>query len=86
MKKAVWFLEVIVFVVVSIPLAILPLKWSMKAGEVLGLFVFYLWQSRRRIAIQNLKAVIASGALSFSEPVEKIIRDNFKNLGRHSLR
>jgi len=81
MKRAVWFFEFIVFVIVSIPFAILPLKWSKKAGELLGLFVFYLWQSRRRIAIQNLNAVIASGALSFSEP-EKIIRDNFKNLGK----
>jgi Kdo2-lipid IVA lauroyltransferase/acyltransferase len=82
MKRLVWFLELIVFVVVSIPLAILPLKWSKKAGEVLGLFVFYLWQSRRRIAVQNLKAVIASGALSVSKPAETIIRDNFKNLGK----
>jgi Kdo2-lipid IVA lauroyltransferase/acyltransferase len=82
MKRAVWFLELIAFVIVSIPFAILPLKWSKKAGELLGLFVFYLWQSRRRIAIQNLKAVISSGALSFPEPAEQLIRDNFKNLGK----
>jgi Kdo2-lipid IVA lauroyltransferase/acyltransferase len=82
MKKAVWFFEFIVFVILSIPFAILPLKWSQKAGELLGLFVFCLWRSRRRIAIQNLKATIASGALSFSEPAEKVIRDNFKNLGK----
>jgi Kdo2-lipid IVA lauroyltransferase/acyltransferase len=82
MKRAVWFFELIAFVIVSIPLAILPLKWSRKAGEQLGLCVFYLWQSRRRIAIQNLKAVIASGALSFPEPAEMVIRDNFKNLGK----
>ena len=82
MKKAVWFFEFMVFVILSIPFAILPLKWSQKAGELLGLFVFCLWRSRRRIAIQNLKAAIASGALSFSEPAEKVIRDNFKNLGK----
>lgn len=82
MKRAVWFFEFILFVIVSIPLAILPLKWSKKAGELLGLFVFYLWQSRRRIAIQNLKAVILSGALTFPGPAETMIRDNFKNLGK----
>lgn len=82
MKKAVWFFEFVVFVILSIPFAILPLKWSQKAGELLGLFVFYLWQSRKRIAIQNLKATIASGALSFPGPAEKVIRDNFKNLGK----
>jgi len=82
MKRAVWFFEFIVFVIVSIPFAILPLKWSKNAGELLGLFVFYLWQSRRRIAIQNLKAVISSGALTFPVPAETVIRDNFKNLGK----
>jgi Kdo2-lipid IVA lauroyltransferase/acyltransferase len=82
MKRAVWFFEFIVFVIVSIPFAILPLQWSRKAGELLGLFISIVWQSRRRIAIQNLKAAIAAGALSFPEPAEKVIRDNFKNLGR----
>ncbi|MEW6416625.1 MAG: lysophospholipid acyltransferase family protein [Nitrospirota bacterium] len=55
MKKAVWLFEVCLFIILSIPLAILPFKWSMKAGELLGLLVFYLWGSRRRIAIENIK-------------------------------
>ncbi len=55
MKKAVWLLEVGLFIILSISLAILPFKWSMKAGELLGLLVFYLWGSRRRIAIGNIK-------------------------------
>jgi KDO2-lipid IV(A) lauroyltransferase len=82
MKKAVWLIEVGLFIILFIPLAILPFKWSMKAGELLGLLVFYLWGSRRRIAIENLKNSISSNAITISEPVEKIIRDNFKNLGR----
>ncbi len=55
MKKAVWLLEVGLFIILSIPLAVLPFKLSMKAGELLGLLVFYLWGSRRRIAIENIK-------------------------------
>ncbi len=82
MKKTVWLLEVGLFIILSIPLAILPFKWSTKAGDLLGLLVFYLWGSRRRIAIENLKTSILSNAIMISEPVEKVIRDNFKNLGR----
>ncbi|MDP2754115.1 MAG: hypothetical protein Q8P40_06955, partial [Nitrospirota bacterium] len=55
MKKAVWLLEAGLFIILSIPVAILPLKWSIKAGEILGLLVFYLWGNRRRIAIENIK-------------------------------
>jgi KDO2-lipid IV(A) lauroyltransferase len=82
MKKAVWLLEAGLFIILSMPLAILPLKWSMKAGELLGFLVFYLWGSRRRIAIENLKNTFLFNAIIISEPVEKIIKDNFKNLGR----
>src|SRR4030042_6637223 len=81
-RKAVWLLEVGLFIILSIPLAILPFKWSTKAGKLLGLLVFYLWGSRRRIAIENLKTSILSNAIMISEPAEKVIRDNFKNLGR----
>lgn len=82
MKKAVWLLEAGLFIILSIPVAILPLKLSIKAGEILGLLVFYLWGSRRRIAIENLKNSISSNAITTAEPAEKVIRNNFKNLGK----
>lgn len=82
MKKAVWLLEAGLFFILSIPLAILPARFSTKAGETLGLLLFYIWGSRRRIAIGNLKASVSGGALHISEPAEKIIRDNFRNLGK----
>jgi KDO2-lipid IV(A) lauroyltransferase len=82
MKKAAWLLEACLFILLSIPLAVLPLGWALKTGDVLGLLLFYAWGSRRRIAIENLKKSVSSHAISVTEPVEKIIRDNFKNLGR----
>src|SRR4030043_2371470 len=82
MKKAVWLMEAGLFIILSIPVAILPLRLSIKAGEILGLLVFYLWGSRRRIAIENLKHSISSNAITTAEPAEKVIRDNFKNLGK----
>jgi KDO2-lipid IV(A) lauroyltransferase len=82
MKKAVKFLEAGLFIILSMPLAILPLRSSMKAGEILGLLLFYLWGSRRRIAVENLRNASATGSISLSAPVETVIKDDFKNLGK----
>jgi KDO2-lipid IV(A) lauroyltransferase len=93
MKKAVWLIEAGLFIILSIPLAILPFNWSMKAGELFGLLLFYLWGSRRRIAIENIKESLVSGQGSppLSPPLarggwggnsELIARETFKNLGK----
>jgi len=82
MRRIVWLLETILFFILSIPLAILPYRASMKTGEFLGLLLFSVWKSRRRIAIENLRNSIEAKSIVISEPIEKIIKDNFKNLGR----
>jgi len=82
MKRALWLLEAGLYFIFSTPLAILPYRLSIKAGEILGLLLFFAWGSRRKIAIENLKKTVESRALSISEPAEKVIRQNFKNLGR----
>ena len=81
MKKAVWLIEACLFIFLSIPLAVLPLRWALKAGDVLGLLLFYTWGSKRRIAIENLKKSISSHAMKLSQPVEDVIRNNFRNIG-----
>ncbi|MBE0426609.1 MAG: lysophospholipid acyltransferase family protein [Nitrospirae bacterium] len=81
MKKAVWFFETVLLVILSIPLAIMPLRVSMKAGEMLGLLLFYLWGSRRKIALDNLNKAVLTGRVVIPDPTEKIIKDNFKHLG-----
>ena len=78
MKRTAWFFEACLYVALSVPLAIFPLKF----GEFLGILLFYLWRSRRKIAIENLRKSISSHALSISETPEKVIRNNFRNLGR----
>ena len=82
MSKTGRLLEAGLFVLLSLPLAVLPLRWSLKAGEILGLSLFYIWGDRRRIAIENLEKTIAYSAIKVSGPVEDIIRKSFKNLGR----
>ena len=95
-RRAVWLLEVGLFIILSIPLAILPFKLSIKAGELLGLLVFYLWGSRRRIAIENIKKsgvrsqesnpptppFTKGGRGGINYSAEGIARETFKNLGK----
>ncbi|MEW6571077.1 MAG: lysophospholipid acyltransferase family protein [Nitrospirota bacterium] len=82
MRKAVWLLEAALFILLSIPLAILPYRISIKVGELLGILLFHLWRGRRKIAIENLKRSVLAGGIAISDLPEKIIRNNFKNLGR----
>lgn len=88
MKKALWLLEAGLFIIFSLPLAILPLSVSIKAGEMLGLLFFYIWGSRRRIAIENIEKTAISFFSSANPPAcgqlsaSSIARETFKNLGR----
>ena len=61
MKRVLWFLEAAVFTALSFPIAALPYEIALKAGEILGLSVFYLWGSRRKIAIENIEKAIGNG-------------------------
>jgi len=81
MKRALWLFEATLFFLLSFPIAILPYQYSMKAGAFLGLFLFYAWGSRRRIAIENMGKAVEAGAVVISEPLEKVIREHFRNLG-----
>jgi KDO2-lipid IV(A) lauroyltransferase len=82
MKRAAWLIEAGLAIILSVPLAVLPLQWSRKAGEVLGLLLFHIWGSRRRIAVENLTETVNVHAIIITQPAETIIRNNFKNLGR----
>lgn len=75
MRRLLWFIQAAAVYIVSLPLSILPYK----AGELFGLLLFYLWKSRRLIAIDNLKK--SSLPLNNATTPEALIKENFKNLG-----
>lgn len=91
MKRLVRILEAAIFIVLSFPLAALPYRSALKAGEFLGLLLFYSWPGRRRIAVENIERAIAAGALdagaaakavSPADAASGIARESFINLGR----
>jgi len=78
MKKALWVLQAAGVVMLSLPLSLLPVR----AGELLGLLLYYVWKSRRAIATENLRKSIELGAVSTAQSPEEVIKENFRNFGR----
>lgn len=78
MKRFLWVVQAAGVLLLSFPVSLLPVK----GGDLLGLLIYYVWKSRRAIAVDNLKKCVALGAVSLSETPEEVIRENFRNLGR----
>ena len=82
MKKAAWICKAFFYFTLSIPFAIFPLSWTKKVGEILGLLVFFLWSSRRKIALENIRKSISFQEIITSRSPKTIIQNTFKNMGR----
>jgi KDO2-lipid IV(A) lauroyltransferase len=84
-RKIRHLLELIVFLAISSPIALLPLGLSIRAGELIGLFAYYLLTGRRRIALENLRAAVERGALRIPDSwtPEDVVRESFSNMGRY---
>lgn len=97
MKRVLWLLEAYAVILLSLFFAMLPYKIALKVGEIFGHLLFYLWGSRRRIAIENIEksevrsqkpapACIYRGTALESRyrgsEVRMLAKKNFKNLGK----
>jgi len=61
---------------------VLPGPIALKAGDLLGALVFYLWRSRRKIAIDNIEKAVKAGGLKVDASPYWVARKSFMNLGR----
>ncbi len=75
MIKIRHFIETVLVISLSFPIALLPLKIDRKVGEALGLLIFYIWGSRRKIASDNIEKVLGDNE-------HKICKEMFKNFGK----
>lgn len=82
MRRVLWSLEIVLFLLLSFPLALLPERLSVKAGGILGLLLFHAWRRRRMIAIGNIERALRAGGLTIDESPEVIAKKSFMNLGR----
>lgn len=78
MKRILWGIQAVGILIVFLPFSLIPAA----AGDILGVMLYRLWPSRRRIAIDNLMRSALFKELSSERSPEEIIRESFKNLGR----
>ncbi len=82
MRRVLPFFSFVLLAFFSLPFAVTPSPLSLKIGEGMGALLFYLWRSRRAIAINNLREAVSRGALIIDSDPETVIKQNFKNMGR----
>jgi KDO2-lipid IV(A) lauroyltransferase len=82
MKKIQWFVEAAIIVALAFPFAVLPRTIALKMGDLLGVLAFYLWRSRRKIAIENIEKAVKAGGLKIDASPAAVARKSFMNLGR----
>lgn len=75
-------LELAGFLLLSAPLAILPLGLAVPVGRGLGSLIYLVWGSRRRITIENFRRAKERGAIADPRSPEELARETFRNLGR----
>ncbi len=81
--KIGWLLEAVLIVLLSFPVAVLPHNIALKVGEFLGLLVFYIWGSRRRIAVENIEKAKCEWQMvkGKKQGAYSLAKETFKNLG-----
>lgn len=73
-------LEIVLIIILSFPVAVLPHKIALKAGEVLGLLAFYVQTKKRKIAFDNIEKL--AGQSSLGQKSEALVKEAFKNIGK----
>ena len=82
MRGALQFFSFLLMVLFSLPFVLMPFAVSLKIGEMMGVLLFWLWKSRRKIAIDNLSSAVARGAVIIDSTPESVIKQNFRNMGK----
>jgi len=82
MNRLFQFIIFVLFILVTFPFAVLPLKLALRVGDVLGLLIYLFWGSRRKIALENILGAVERGALTLTEDPRTVIRRNFMNFGK----
>ncbi|RMG69932.1 MAG: lipid A biosynthesis acyltransferase, partial [Nitrospirae bacterium] len=82
MKRPLQLFWAALIYTLTLPLAVLPYRISLKVGALIGELAFHLWTQRREIAVDNIKRAIETGALKGELTAHELARRCFRNLGR----
>ena len=75
-------MEFAVFLIICLPLALLPNAVSARGGEALGMLIYHLWASRRKVALDNITGAMERGAIPHDLTPDELARKNFRHMGR----
>ena len=79
-SRMIQLLEYLAVMAVALPLYWMPHRMALRAGEYLGAIMYYILPRRRQIGLKNL--TIAFGDSMPDQEKERILRSNFRNLGK----
>lgn len=82
MIRARQLLVFVLFILVTFPFAVLPLKLALCIGDAFGHLIYLFWGSRRNIALDNIRSAVERGAVTLTEDPGAVIRQNFRNFGK----
>ncbi len=82
MKRLLQFLSVSAIYILTLPLALIPYRLSLRVGSALGVLGYSLWSSRRKIAIKNIEGCMKAGSIDSVVSPSALAKESFKNLGK----
>jgi KDO2-lipid IV(A) lauroyltransferase len=77
-------LQFAVFLLLTLPVAVLPYRAAVCTGEIFGLVLHRFWRSRRRIAVANVRGAVERGSLEVPGSPDVVVRENFRFMGRYA--
>jgi KDO2-lipid IV(A) lauroyltransferase len=80
--RILYFIQYLMFLVLFMPVAVLPYGISLRLGRALGSLGYYLAHRRREFALQNIRNVMDKGIIEWPGGAEAMAKELFRNLGQ----
>ncbi|NOZ25793.1 MAG: lysophospholipid acyltransferase family protein [Nitrospirae bacterium] len=82
MRNVLWLLQMGLLYALTLPVGLMPLWAAHRVGALMGLAGYFIWNSRRRIAEDNISRAMSAGFVNGGISAAGMIMENFRNLGR----
>lgn len=84
MRNVLWLLQMGLLYAVTLPIGVMPLRLALRLGSLIGLMGYFIWGSRRRIAVDNISHAIRAGFIDNSVSAAGLTKEHFRNLGKYA--
>ncbi|GBE36695.1 lipid A biosynthesis lauroyl acyltransferase [bacterium BMS3Bbin07] len=84
MRNVLWLFQMGLLYAVTLPIGVMPLRLALRVGSLIGLMGYFIWGSRRRIAVDNISHAIQAGFIDNSVSASGLTKEHFRNLGKYA--